>query len=128
MNILRNIGAGFVAIVIGVVLAYATDYVCVAAGLFPADNLRVAWWIILFVVLYRSIYTTLGCYVAAKLAPRNAMALVLTLGIVGFVVTLLGGIVTWNQNLAPHWYCIMLAILAIPSSWFGGVLAMKKRT
>ena len=43
----------------------------------------------------------------------------LVLGALGGTVALIGVIATWNKNLGPHWYPIMLVVLALPQSWLG---------
>ena len=48
----------------------------------------------------------------------------LVLGLSGFVVSIVGAVVTWNKGPAygPHWYPVALVILAIPTAWVGGKL------
>jgi hypothetical protein len=48
----------------------------------------------------------------------------LILGAIGFAVSVLGTVATWNGGPAfgPHWYPIALDVLAMPQSWLGGKL------
>jgi len=66
----------------------------------------------------------LGSYIAARLAPSRPMLHAVVLGILGFVVSVIGAILTWNHTaeFGPHWYPIALVILALPTAWVGGML------
>jgi hypothetical protein len=44
------------------------------------------------------------------------------LGIVGTILGLVGVVVTWNSELGPKWYPVLLAVLATPQCWVGGKL------
>lgn len=124
MKTLKIIGSGVLGIAIGALLATGTDFVFERAGVLPGGHLWVSASLIIFVLFYRSVYTALGCYVAAKLTPGNPMHMVKVLGAIGFVVTALSAIFTANMNLGPLWYPWALAILAYPSAWLGGKLYM----
>lgn len=76
---------------------------------------------------YRIPYTVLGGYVAARLAPGRAMKHAMILGVIGLVLSIVGAIATWNRDLGPHWYAIVIAAIAIPCSWLGAKLAMRPR-
>ncbi|MBI4096829.1 MAG: hypothetical protein HY428_00240 [Candidatus Levybacteria bacterium] len=72
-------------------------------------------------LLYRSVYTVIGGYITAVLAPNRPIRHVVILGTIGgFVAGTVGVIVGWN--LSSHWYPIALALLAFPSVWLGGKL------
>ncbi len=45
-------------------------------------------------------------------------------GGVGFVVSVVGAMVTWNGGPAfgPHWYPLALIVIAMPCAWAGGKL------
>ncbi len=45
-----------------------------------------------------------------------------TLGVVGFVLSLIGAIAAINADLGPSWYPIALALTALPCAWLGGVM------
>lgn len=114
--------AGFVTVV---VLSMATDKVLEATGIFPppTDGLFVTWMLALALV-YRTVFTILGGYVTALLAPQNAMKHVWVLAILGQIGGVIGVVAGWN--LSSHWYPIALALLAIPSVWLGGWLRTRK--
>jgi len=67
----------------------------------------------------------LGSYIAATLAPNRPMKHALALGVVGFVVNILGAVATWNMNLAPAWFTLALIALALPCAWLGGKLRLS---
>jgi hypothetical protein len=125
MKILRGFVAAVVAIVATFVLSYGTDYILRGLGLLPQRDLYVSWLIILVVIFYRSIYSAVGSYIAARLAPKRPMTFALGLGIFGFVGSILVTVATWNMHLGPHWYGFVLAAFALPSAWLGGRLAAK---
>jgi hypothetical protein len=77
---------------------------------------------------YRIVYTILGGYIAARLAPRNPMRHALIVGVVGLVVSGAGAIATIPMDLGPSWYPIALALTALPCAWLGGVLHRSRET
>ena len=77
----------------------------------------------LLALAYRLVYDTFGCYLTARLAPRNPMRHALTLGGIGFVLSTLGAIGGIMADLGPAWYPILLALSSLPTAWLGGVLA-----
>jgi len=80
--------------------------------------------LLLIATVYRTLYGVLGAYLAACLAPNRPMKHALILGAIGFAVSVLGTVATWNGGPAfgPHWYPIALDVLAMPQSWLGGKL------
>jgi len=79
----------------------------------------------LLALSYRIVYTVVGGYITARLAPRNPMRHVLVLGFIGLAISVAGVIATSGMNLGPRWYPIALAITALPCVWLGGVLYRK---
>jgi len=47
---------------------------------------------------YRTIYGVLGAYVTARFAPSRPLKHALILGAMGFAVSVLGTVVTWNWS------------------------------
>jgi len=123
-NLLRSTGAllaGFFGVV---VLSLGTDQVLHVLNVYPP------WGqpmheprLNLLALSYRIVYTVLGSYIAARLAPRNPMRHALILGVIGFVVGSAGAFATIPMNLGPAWYPIAIAVTAIPCAWVGGKLA-----
>jgi len=120
----RSAIALLVGFVVGVVLSLGTDFVLHLVGVFPALGDPVGSKPLLLATIYRTIYSVLACYVTALLAPDRPMGHALTAGAIGFAISTLGAVVTWNKGPAfgPHWYPVVLIVLAMPSAWLGGKL------
>jgi len=124
-GILQSMGAVILGIASGAILSIATDKILEKTGVMTTDPFDAnPVWLIMLVVLYRTIYNIVGSYLLAKLAPNNPMKHVIVLGIIGVVLGITGTIVM--RHMPPHWYPIALVILTLPSAWFGGKLAMRK--
>jgi len=65
-----------------------------------------------FALAYRILYTILGGYITATLAPQNPMKHVWILAAIGQLGGIAGVIGGWN--LSAHWYPLALAVSAIP--------------
>jgi hypothetical protein len=76
----------------------------------------------LLALAYRSVYTVIGGYVTAKLAPHSPMRHVWILAGLGTVVAIAGAVATIPMKLGPAWYPIVLAIISVPCVWLGGVV------
>jgi hypothetical protein len=126
MNVLKGIGAILAGIVFIVVTHTGTDFVLEKLGIFtPPDQGFHTTWMVVTATIYRSIYTVAGGYVTATLAPNRPMRHVIILGIIGTVAGILAAIVTIPMRIAPAWYPIALAVLALPCTWLGGKLKTK---
>ncbi|HWN08588.1 MAG TPA: hypothetical protein VNO50_04835 [Pyrinomonadaceae bacterium] len=126
MNILKGIGAILAGIAFIVVTHSVTDLLLEKLGIFtpPEQGLHTTWMVVT-ATIYRTIYTIIGGYVTAALAPNPRMRYVIFLGIFGTAAGILGAIVTIPMGLGPAWYPIALAVLAFPSVWIGGKLKTK---
>ena len=104
------------------ILSTAVDVVLHATGVFPPWGQPMSDRLFLLATGYRIAISILGCYLAARLAPRRPMGHALTLGVIGVVLTTAATIATWNKGPAfgPHWYPVALIILALPCAWLGG--------
>lgn len=109
--------AGFLVILVS---SIAVDTILKIAGILPWDHLHVSTGLILFVMLYRSVFSVAGCYLAAQLAPKNPMKHAIILGGVGLIISSIGAVVA--SDLGPVWYAWTLAALALPLAWVGGKL------
>ena len=120
----RSIGAVVAGIVAGVILSLGTDIVLHAIGVFPPWGQPVGDKPLLLATAYRTVYSIVACYIAARLAPERPMTHALAGGVVGLVVSIVGTAVTWNKGPAfgPHWYPLALIVLAMPCAWAGGKL------
>jgi len=80
----------------------------------------------LLALSYRIIYTVLGSYITARLAPHSPMRHVWVLGVIGFIVGMAGAIAAMPMHLGPAWYPIAIALTALPCAWLGGVLRIRQ--
>jgi hypothetical protein len=105
-----------------VVLQLGADEVLRAAGIFPALGKPMSDGLFALATAHRVVFGVVGCYVTARLAPSRPMFHALVLGGIGFALSVLGAVVTWNMepSLGPHWYPIALIVLAMPQAWIGG--------
>lgn len=109
--------AGFATVAI---LSMATDAVLHAANIYPNDGTAGSDANLVFALAYRTVFTVLGGYITARLAPANGFRLSVILGIVGTIAATAGAIAMWN--IGHHWYPVALAALALPSTALGGWL------
>ncbi len=118
------------AVVAGLVFIFAThigtDAVMHAQGVFPPEGQPMFDPSLNALALgYRSVFSVIGCAIAAALAPRAPMAHALTLGGVGTVLASLGAYMAMGLNLGPMWYPVALAASALPCAWVGGMLVRR---
>lgn len=125
----RSIGAVFAGMLAGMALSIGTDVLLHAAGIMPALGGRVSNSLLLLATAYRTVYSIAGSYLAARLGPYRPMAHAMALGVVGFIVCIVGAVVTWNKGPAfgPHWYPIALVVTALPCAWLSGFLSSGKQ-
>lgn len=117
---LRYTGAFIAGFATVAVLSMATDSVLHATGIFPTDGSVGTDANLTLALAYRTAFTVLGGYVAARLAPAHGLRLAIILGIVGTVAAAAGAIAMWTVG--HNWYAIALAVLALPSTALGGWL------
>ena len=118
----RSAIALITGLVVGVVLSLGTDQILHILNIYPPWGQSMSDGLYMLATGYRIIYTIIGSYVAARLAPYRPMWHALVLGVVGFVVSIAGAAATWNHEppLGPHWYPIAVALISIPCAWLGG--------
>ena len=111
--------SGFVAVV---VLSLATDQVLHVLEVYPPwGEPMYDTGLNALALTYRIIYTLLGGFVTARLAPRAPMRHVMVLALIGLAAGTAGAIVAITQaDLGPSWYPIALAVTAYPVTWLGG--------
>ncbi len=121
-NMLKGIGAVVAGFLTVAVLSIVTDMILESTGIFPPSTEPMATTplMLAFALLYRSIYSILGGYITAWLAPFRPMQHVVILGVFGTIGGILGVIAGWQFG--NHWYPIALAVTAFPLVWLGGKL------
>ncbi len=118
---LKSIGAVFAGLLFIFVTHTGTDALMHAAGVFPPPGQPMYnTGLLLLASFYRGIYSIIGCYITARLAPKKPMLHALILGGIGVLLSTGGAIVLWNFG--PAWYPLSLIALSLPYSWFGGRL------
>lgn len=120
----RTVGRSALAVVVGftavTVLAILTNKLVRSSGLYPHGDPAAA-------LVYRSIYTVLGGYMAARLAPCNAMWHALAVGCMVLASAVFGALtVLPMQFFGPPWYYFGLAMAALPCAWLGGVMYRRR--
>ena len=75
----------------------------------------------LLALLYRVMYTILGGYITAALAPHSPMRHVLIVGILGTVAGVAGAVAAMTMAVRPGLDPIALAVTGFPWVWVGGV-------
>jgi hypothetical protein len=118
---LKSIGAVFSGLMFIFFTHIGTDMVMHAIGVFPpAGQPMFDTRQLLIASLYRGIYSVIGCYIAARLAPKNPMRHALILGGIGVLLSTGGAIALWDMG--PAWYPLSLIALSMPYAWLGGKL------
>ena len=119
----RSVGAVLAGFLSVVVLSTAVDAVLHATGVFPPMGERMSDGLFVLATAYRCVFTVLGGYVTARLAPHAPGRHALVLGWIGFAVATLAVVATWGRSdLGPAWYPIMLVVPALPCTLAGGKL------
>lgn len=111
---IKAIAAGFVFVVI---ISLITDFVLETTDIMKRPFDLNSDGFVVFVVLYRSLYGTIGSYLTAKLAPVKPMKHSMIGGVIGFAMSIAGAIAMWDKP--PHWYPVVLIITALPCAWLG---------
>jgi hypothetical protein len=119
------------------ILAIAVGLVFIAALSFGADALlRVSLPeafdggrienvpIPLFTMLYVALFAMTGCYLTARLAPREPMAHALVVGAFGVVLHVAALLSV--REAVPLWYSAAGVLLVLPSAWLGGRLRERE--
>ena len=127
-RVLRSIGAVLAGLLLIIIITTATDSVMHTTGVFPlaGEPMSNALW--LLATAYRIVYGVAGSFIAARLAPDRPMRHALALGVVGFVLSIVGAVATWDRGpgFGPKWYPLALVVIAIPCAWLGGKLGGGK--
>jgi len=116
-SIFKSIGAVLAGFLVIVILSVITDTILEKNGVLPQGALFDTG-LLLLALLYRSIYSVIGAYVTARLAPQNPIRHALALGVLGILVSGLGAYV--GRDLGPAWYGLMLVVVSLPLAWLGG--------
>jgi putative exporter of polyketide antibiotics len=124
----RSAGAILAGIAAVVLLSTVSDMIMHATGIFPPVSvvMRDAGLFAL-ALAYRGAFGIAGSWLAARLSPSRPMAHAMTVGVVGFVLSVVGVVVTWNMDMGPRWYPLALVVITLPCAWIGGIFARTGR-
>ena len=123
----RSVAAIFLGFVTVVVLSLGTDQLLHVLHVYPPwKQPMYDTSLNLLALSYRIVYTILGAYITARMAPHSPMRHVWILGTIGFVFGVIGVIASIPMHLGPSWYPIAIAITALPCAWLGGVLGVRR--
>jgi hypothetical protein len=126
-NPLRSILAIVVGFLAVVVLSLGTDQLFHVLNVYPPWGQAMPEPALnLLALSYRIVYTILGSYLAARLAPGNPMRHAMILGFIGLLMGTAGAVATIPMHLGPAWYPIAIAATALPCAWIGGVLVSRR--
>jgi hypothetical protein len=114
--------AGLAAVVL---LSTLTDMVMHATNIIPPGEMWDPWDNAL-ALAYRCLFTVVGGYLTARLAPSAPMAHAVALGLIGTAIGIAGVVATAGLNLGPRWYPIALAASGLPCTWLGGLLNARR--
>ena len=116
----RSLLAVFTGFSLIATLSVGTDMVLRMAvpSLFEVDGSTTSAPILLLTIAYVGLYATLGCYLAARMAPSAPMRHALVLGVLGLAFNVAGAVSSWAQY--PVWYHVMSLLLVMVWAWLGG--------
>jgi len=125
----RSVGAVIAGFICTALLSVGTDAFMHARGIFPPSGEAMSDGLFLLAAAYRLVFTVLGGYMTAALAPRQPMVHVFVLGVVGILAATAGVVATWNAGpeFGPRWYPLLLVVTAMPCVWAGGVWRMRQQ-
>ena len=125
----RSVGAVLAGLLTIALLDNVIDFVLHSTGVYPPMWSAMADPLYLLAIAYRTVDGILGCYVAARLAPRHPLRHALALGVIGVLLSGLGVMATWSggPEFGPLWYPIALVVVTPLCAWAGGTLAAEHR-
>jgi uncharacterized membrane protein HdeD (DUF308 family) len=125
----RSVWAIVAGLLVIVIVSSATDALLYGTGFYPpmGTGMPASMWLI--ATVYRTIYGIAGCYVAARLAPSRPMRHAMILGVIGFIISVVGAATMRGkpQLYGPIWYPITLVLVTLPSAWLGGWLYTRNK-
>src|SRR6266571_4072088 len=102
--------SGFVAVF---VLSLGTDEVLHVLAVYPPWGQPMSDGLFLLATAYRVVYTVVGGYLTARLAPHAPVRHAVMVAVA-------------KPGLGPLWYPIAIAVAALPGSWLGAVLYSRR--
>ena len=124
MNLWRSLLAVVAGFFIVALLSVGADAVMRLVGVFPDGRMPDGLFIV--PAIYRAVFTALGGYATARLAPARPMVHAAVLGAFGLLGGL-GGLAAALENpeLGPLWYAASIPASALPCIWLGARLGSR---
>jgi hypothetical protein len=125
----RSVGAVLAGLVTVIVTHTGTDAILHALGVFPPAGQVMSGGLFALAATYRILFTVLGGYVTARLAPSRSLKHALVLGSIGSVLALAGMLATLGRGpeFGPLWYPLLLVVTALPTCWLGARIALPSK-
>src|SRR5450755_233943 len=125
---LKSIAAVFLGFLAVVVLSLGTDEVLHVLHVYgPWNQPMTDPGLNLLALSYRIVFTVVGGYVTARLAPRAPMRHVWILAIIGLIAGIGGVFAGMQMHMGPLWYPIGIAVTAVPCTLLGGAISQRGR-
>jgi len=128
MRLLRSSGAVLAGFVATFVLSVAMDALLHALGGFPAAGAPVSAGLFVAAAAYRAVFTIVGGFVTARLAPGRPMTHAMVLAAIGFAagcVSVVGFYLSDRAGLGPFWYALSIPLMSAPCVIAGAWLALR---
>jgi peptidoglycan/LPS O-acetylase OafA/YrhL len=125
---LASLGAVVAGFLVTVITSTAADAVMHAASIFPRATEAMSDPLFALASGYRALFTVVGGYVVARLAPDRRMRHAWILGGIGLVAGMAGVLAFYAvgaRKLGPAWYAFSIPLEAIPCVWLGAKLALR---
>lgn len=119
----RSTGAVLAGLLAILVTHTGTDAVLHATGVYPTAGVTMSAGLFGLALAYRTVFSVLGAYVTARLAPRRPLKHALVLGGIGSLLSL-GGVIAnlAHPEIGPLWYPVALLACTLPCCWLGAKL------
>ncbi len=117
----RSVLAVFTGLITVIVLSVGVDALLHATKVFPPpDQPMYSTSLLMLALSYRAVFSAVGGYVTARLAPSAVLMHVVALAGIGLVLGLLGIVAATRMNLGPIWYPIAVAASGPVFTLIGG--------
>ena len=124
---MKSVLAIVAGLVFTIVVTTLADILMYQTGVFVQNGMTTGDWLI--ATAYRLVIAIIGCWLAARLAPRNPMKHALILGGIGTLLALVGVWITSQKGpeFGPIWYALLLVVTALPCAYVGGRFASRDK-
>jgi peptidoglycan/LPS O-acetylase OafA/YrhL len=124
---MKSVLAIVAGLVFTIVVTTLADILMYQAGVFVQNGMTTTDW--LTATAYRLVIAIIGCWLAARIAPRNPMQHALILGGIGTLLAFVGVWITSQKGpeFGPIWYALLLVVTALPCAYVGGRIASRDK-